>query len=182
MPILLARRRCRTDCDLRPGLRPGVGDDRSFRSARPRPDPGHGLLAACVPGAFGAWLTLLRDWGTLPAQVLEPAIGYALSGHPILASTVETIRSVRDLFLAEWHTSAAIISRTGEPPAGALFANPTLGELYSRSRACGGAASEREAQIEAALDYWYKGPVAEAIGRFCRTTEALDVSGRVIAA
>ena len=26
--------------------------------------PGTGQLAACVPGAFGAWLTLLRDWGT----------------------------------------------------------------------------------------------------------------------
>src|SRR5438128_5374084 len=28
--------------------------------------PGTGLLAATVPGAFGAWLTLLRDHGTLP--------------------------------------------------------------------------------------------------------------------
>src|SRR5213595_602003 len=27
--------------------------------------PGTGLLAACVPGAFGAWMLLLRDHGTL---------------------------------------------------------------------------------------------------------------------
>src|SRR5437660_7235014 len=26
--------------------------------------PGSGLLPACVPGAFGAWLRLLRDHGT----------------------------------------------------------------------------------------------------------------------
>jgi gamma-glutamyltranspeptidase/glutathione hydrolase len=142
--------------------------------------PGTGLLAACVPGAFGAWLTLLRDWGTASLrQVLEPAIGYALSGHPILASTVATIRSVRDLFQTEWPTSAAVYLKNGDLPSpGSLFANRTLGELYLRvldhaEAAKGG----REAQIEAALDYWYKGPVAEAIERFCRTTEALDVSG-----
>src|SRR6195952_4849643 len=42
--------------------------------------PGTGLLAATVPGAMGAWLTLLRDHGTLPLDaVLRFAIEYA--GH-----------------------------------------------------------------------------------------------------
>src|SRR5215203_3440829 len=37
--------------------------------------PGTGLLPACVPGAFGAWMRLLRDHGSLrPRDVLEPAI------------------------------------------------------------------------------------------------------------
>src|ERR1700761_8033983 len=40
--------------------------------------PGTGVLAATVPGAVGAWLTLLRDHGTLPlSDVLDFAIGYA---------------------------------------------------------------------------------------------------------
>src|SRR5204863_8842272 len=40
--------------------------------------PGTGLLPACVPGCFGAWMLLLRDFGTLSvAEALEPAIGYA---------------------------------------------------------------------------------------------------------
>src|SRR6202012_2289898 len=30
--------------------------------------PGSGLLAACVPGAFGGWLLLLREYGTLPLR------------------------------------------------------------------------------------------------------------------
>src|SRR5215469_16976562 len=39
--------------------------------------PGSGLLAATVPGAFGAWLLLLREYGTLPLRdVLAYAIGY----------------------------------------------------------------------------------------------------------
>src|ERR1700745_3963713 len=40
--------------------------------------PGSGLLAACVPGAFGAWMLLLREYGTLRLRdVIGYAIGYA---------------------------------------------------------------------------------------------------------
>jgi len=143
--------------------------------------PGTGLLAACVPGAFGAWLTVLRDWGTVSLRTaLEPAIQYAKDGHPILDGTVDTIESVRELFLSEWRTSAAVFLRNGSSPTlGSLFSNPTLANLYARivkhSEAAGGS---REAQIDAAIAFWYEGPVAQAIDRFCRTTEALDVSGR----
>ena len=39
--------------------------------------PGTGLLPATVPGAFDAWMVLLRDYGTMTlAQVLEPAIAH----------------------------------------------------------------------------------------------------------
>ena len=143
--------------------------------------PGTGLLAACVPGAFGAWLTLLRDWGTVSLRTaLQPAIYYAKFGHPILHDSVETIKSVRELFLSEWRTSAAVFLRNGFPPTpGSLFANPTLANLYTRiveySEAGGGS---REAQIDAAIAFWYEGTVAETIDHFCRTTEAFDVSGR----
>ena len=143
--------------------------------------PGTGLLAACVPGAFGAWLTLLRDWGTLSLRsVLEPAIDYARQGHPLLSGTVDTIASVRDLFETEWHSSAAVFLPDGVvPAAGSLFVNPALGALHSTVLGHAEAASsDRRAQIEAALHYWYEGPVAAAIDRFSRTTKALDVSGR----
>jgi hypothetical protein len=57
--------------------------------------PGSGQLAAVVPGAVGAWLTLLRDHGTLPLRdVLEYAIGYAERGHPVVAGVVGTINAV----------------------------------------------------------------------------------------
>ena len=143
--------------------------------------PGTGLLAACVPGAFGAWLTMLRDWGTASLRtVLEPAIGYAIEGQPILSNTVATIQSVQSLFLEEWTSSAAVFLKNGQPPQpGSLFANPALGavytELLSYSEAAGGS---RERQIDAALAYWYEGPVAAAVERFIRSSEAMDVSGR----
>ncbi len=45
--------------------------------------PGSGLLAATVPGAFGGWLLLLREYGTLRLRdVLGYAIGYAQGRVP----------------------------------------------------------------------------------------------------
>ena len=143
--------------------------------------PGTGLLAACIPGAFGAWLTMLRDWGTVSLRTaLAPAIAYAAEGHPILAGAVATIKSVEAIFREEWPTSAAVFLKKGAlPRAGSLFANPTLAALYTaivdHAEAAGGS---REAQIDAALAYWYDGPVAAAIGRFMRDNAVMDISGR----
>src|SRR3982750_100137 len=46
--------------------------------------PGTGLLAACVPGAFDAWLLVLRDFGTVGlADVMRFPIHYAERGFPM---------------------------------------------------------------------------------------------------
>src|ERR1051325_5629158 len=49
------------------------------------------------------------------------------------------------------------------------------GDLPPGSRAGSG---NREARIDRARNAWYRGFVAEAIDRFCRTQKALDASGR----
>ena len=142
--------------------------------------PGTGLLAAVVPGAFDAWMLLLRDHGTLPLrEVLAPAIGFARQGYPLVPSISATIERVRDLFATEWRTSAAIYLPGGDVPApGSVFRNPTLAGTYERILdEAESAGSDREAQIEAARGAWYRGFVAEAIDRFCRH-EVLDVTGR----
>ena len=52
--------------DLRPGPVAGRGDASSAsRELGLDLVPGTGLLAACVPGAFDAWMLLLRDHGTM---------------------------------------------------------------------------------------------------------------------
>ena len=49
--------------------------------------PGTGPLAAVVPGAFGGWIAMLREHGTLPLRdVLRFAIGYAEDGYPAVAA------------------------------------------------------------------------------------------------
>src|SRR4051794_15789620 len=68
--------------------------------------PGTGPLAAVVPGAFGAWLAMLRDHGTLDiSEVLAPAIYYAKTGWPLHADAVKFIDSVAELFRGEWVSS-----------------------------------------------------------------------------
>ncbi|MXP63391.1 gamma-glutamyltransferase family protein [Roseomonas sp. M0104] len=143
--------------------------------------PGTGLLPAMVPGAFDAWATMLRDWGTWKlGEVLEFAIGYAERGIHYVPRIAATVETVRPLFERAWPTSAALWLRDGGPRAGKLWANPTLAATYARvvkeAEAAGG---DRVAQIDAARRAWYEGFVAEAIDRFCRTTEVLDASGEV---
>ena len=142
--------------------------------------PGTGLLPAVVPGAFGAWMVLLEEHGTMSLrQVLEPAIHYARAGHPILANASAAVSAVERLFREDWPTSAELWLPGGRPPAtGARFTNPVLADTYTRiveeSEAAGGS---RERQIDVARRSWYQGFVADAIDAFCATTEVVDSSG-----
>jgi len=142
--------------------------------------PGTGLLAAPVPGAFDAWMLMLRDHGTWTVRdVLAYAIGYARHGAPMVPRIRATIESVRPLFEAEWPTSAALWLRDGGPEPGGLYANPALAATYERVvREAEAAGGDRIRQIETARAPWYRGFVAEAIGRFAATTEAMDTCGR----
>ena len=142
--------------------------------------PGSGLLAATVPGAFGGWMLLLREYGTLPLRdVLGYAIMYAESGFPLVPAISWSIASVAELFREHWHSSAEVYLEGGGAPApGTLFANPALAATYRRVLAEAEAASDdRDEQIEAARRAWYDGFVAEEIGKFA-TTEVMDVTGQ----
>lgn len=142
--------------------------------------PGTGLLPACVPGAFAAWLTLLRDFGTAELEdVLAPAIYYAAHGHPIVPRIANTIASMKELFTTHWSSSAALYFPGGvAPQAGKLFRNPQIAALYQTILSHAKHETSRERRINAALDYWYRGPVAETIGHFCETEHVWDVTER----
>ncbi|EPJ34687.1 putative gamma-glutamyltransferase YwrD [Streptomyces afghaniensis 772] len=96
--------------------------------------PGTGPLAAAVPGAFDAWMLLLRDHGTKSlADVLKYAVGYAEHGHPPVERVGETVETVRELFETEWTSSADVYLPGGKPPRpGGLFANPALAATWKR--------------------------------------------------
>jgi gamma-glutamyltranspeptidase/glutathione hydrolase len=142
--------------------------------------PGTGLLPACVPGAFAAWMLLLRDHGTLaPRDVLEPAIGYAEAGFPAVPRIGAAIGAVASMFRDEWPSSAEVWLAGGVPAPGARMRNPALAATWRRLLdEAEAASSTRDGQIEAALAAFYEGFVAEAIDRFLATAEVLDVSGR----
>ncbi len=118
--------------------------------------PGTGPYAACVPGAFDAWLLLLRDHGTWElADVLSYAIGYARDGFPALPGIVNAISRIDP----SWTESLALWGPV--PEVGDRLSNPVLAETYSRLSTVTG--ESREARIDAARDAWYRGWVAEAM-------------------
>jgi gamma-glutamyltranspeptidase / glutathione hydrolase len=145
--------------------------------------PGNGLLAACVPAAFGTWMLLLRDYGRLPLRaVMEYAIGYAAGGYPVLPAIADGIASVASLFREHWPSSAEIyLTGTGDggvPEPGSRFANPVLAATYRRILDEAEAAGpDRDEQIEAARRAFYEGFVAEAITGYTATAEVMDVTG-----
>jgi gamma-glutamyltranspeptidase/glutathione hydrolase len=146
------------------GVAPSSATSERFRELGHELVPGTGVLAACVPGAFGGWLLLLRDFGTWRlADVLELAIGHAEHGFPLAESVAATIDSNRAL-IETWPGSAELYLPTPDP--GALFRNPTLAATYRRivEESRGGS---REEEIENARRAWYEGFVAEEIDRFC---------------
>jgi len=141
--------------------------------------PGTGLLPACVPGAFDAWMLLLRDFGTLGLdEVMAYAIHYAERGFPALPGIVARIAEA-DLFRQEWPSSAEVWLPGGRvPEVGSLIRNPGLAETYRRilaeARAAGG---DRTAQIDAARDAFQRGFVADAIVDFLAGAEVMDSTG-----
>ena len=141
--------------------------------------PGTGLVPAVVPGAFGAWMQLLLEHGTMRLRdVLEPAIGYARDGYPLVRRAAESIHAAAPLFRTEWRHSAEVWLPGGDAPLpGARVAQPRIAETYSKILAEAEAAgASREVQIEAAMRAFYQGFVAEVVDRFYRTEQA-DGSG-----
>ncbi|WP_349959386.1 gamma-glutamyltransferase family protein [Rhizobium sp. ZPR3] len=141
--------------------------------------PGDGLLATVIPGAFDGWMLMLRDYGRLTVRdVLEPAIHYAEKGHPVLPRVSATITGLAEFYRNEWPTSYETWLPGGATPEPwSNFKNPVLAETWKRVVAEAESKSDREAQIEAARDAYYRGFVAEAIDTYVSKTKVMDASG-----
>ena len=139
--------------------------------------PGSGLLPACVPGAFGAWMRVLAEFGRLSLPVvLQPAIAYAAGGYPLLPAICRDIAAMAQVFRREWTGSGRLYLVDGDPPAPwSRLRNPALASTFRQLAAAAGGG--REAGIQAATDAFYRGFVAEEIATFCRSTEVLDGTG-----
>ena len=163
------------------GAAPMAASSAAFRALGLEQVPGLGLLPATVPGAFGAWMTLLRDHGTWPlADVLAPAIGYARDGYPLIARAVQAIVAVQDLFRQQWPSSARVWLPDGKVPApGALFMQPALAATYEKLiKLAQSEGSTRSEVIDAASRAWYQGFVAKEIDHFYRTEKIVDGTGQ----
>ncbi len=161
------------------GVSPAAATAEAFTELGLDRVPGTGLLPACVPGSFGAWMLLLRDHGTMWLRdVLQYAVGYARHGFPVLGTIHATIGRVERMLTDHWPTSRDVWLPGGAvPPVGSRLANPDLADTLERILAHAEAtATGREEQVEAARACFYEGFVAEAVADFY-AREAMDVTG-----
>lgn len=182
VPILLwSEREGRMRALCGQGPAPALATPAYFRGLGVDLVPGIGLLPATVPGAFGAWLTLLRDYGTWElSEVLRPAIDYARNGFPLVPRISQAILAVQALFRDEWTSSAGVWLPDGKVPApGALLRTPAIAATYTRILDEAHAAStDRRGRIDAALAIWYRGFVADAIDAYYTHEAVRDTTGQ----
>ena len=131
--------------------------------------PGSGLLAACVPGAFGG-LDAAAAGVRHPPAARRDGLRDRLRGQRLPAAARDQLghrqrgRAVPRA-LAELRRGLPAGGRV--PAPGSLFANPALAATYQRILAEAEAASrDRDEQIEAARRVYYEGFVAEAIAAY----------------
>lgn len=153
-----------------------------FRSRGISVIPGDGFLPATVPGAFGSWATALMRFGRLTLQdVIEPAIELMEEGFPMYEGLSRAIAGLADRFRTQWPSSAKVYLPDGDAPkVGDIFRNRDWAntfkktvdaEIKNRSRG-------RQEAIQAAIDCFYRGEIAERAVAFARNTEVLDASGK----
>ncbi len=124
-----------------------------------------GLLRTVVPAAPDAWITALRDHGTLSfGQVAAAAIRLAGDGFAVFGLLAAGIERSAALY-ARWPGNAEIFLPGGRPPrAGERFVQrdlaATIALMADAEAAAGG---DRERGLRAARDAFYEGPIAERI-------------------
>jgi Gamma-glutamyltransferase len=177
--VIYSRQKDRIEVICAQGPAPAGATIEHYASEGLKLIPGDGLLATVIPGAFDGWMLMLRDYGTMSVRdVLEPAIYYAESGHPVLERVSNTIKGLARFFKEEWPTSHATWMPGGAAPEPlSNFRNPVLAQTWRRVIAEAEAKEGRENQVEAARDAFYRGFVAEAIDSYLRHAEVMDASG-----
>ena len=169
--------------DLRPGAGAGRAHHRALPRARPRPRsraPGFSRRAFPAPSTPGCCCcattarcgspTCWRRRSAMPATAIRWSSAPSPPSPRSRSSSASIGRPRR----------RSICRAASVPTPGTLFTNPTLADTYlahpaAKPRAAGG---DRDAQIERRAAAWSQGFVAEAIDRFCRTQEVMDVPGR----
>ena len=155
-----------------------------------------GILRSIVPAAPDAWITALRQFGTLTfAEVSRDAIELALRGFPMHHFMANNIREEESSY-REYPSNVAVYLPRGRPPeVGEMFVQTKLGETLQRmaeaerkqgsgsreaagaghsSREAGGAGhSSREAGLLAARDEFYTGGIARDIVAFHQSNGGL---------
>lgn len=137
-----------------------------------------GLLQTVMPAAPATHIKALREFGTISfEEAATPAYELAKEGfavYPMLAYNLERVTispSARDEIAIGWDRypeNARIFLPGGRPPrAGEIFRQEDLARTIHRMiEAERNARGDRDARLQAVHDYFYRGPIADAIADY----------------
>lgn len=127
-----------------------------------------GLLRTVTPAAPDAWITALREYGTMTfGEIAAASIRLAADGFAVFPLLHEGI-AMRHKGYRRWAANEAIFLPNGRPPAvGERFVQTDLANtLQLMCDAEAAAPGDRIAGLEAARAVFYAGEISEAIVRY----------------
>ncbi len=144
---------------------PGAATPEAFRKRNLLDVPEEGILAAGVPAAFSALVTVLSRWGTMSLRdVSTEARELAAHGFPLSAGLRNQhkygLAALRDKFQAQWPGSAQLylpLREVGDP-----VKNPALARMY-----------DYLANAKDAHAAFYHGDVAAEIAKYSKERDGL---------
>ncbi len=115
--------------------------------------PSDGIVSVTVPGALRGWETLLERFGTKPLkELLEPAIGYAERGFPVMEITSRRWQRSEEKLRRHPATAQTYLLEGRAPRPGEPFRNPSLARTL-------------RAIAHEGVDAFYEGEIAQALVR-----------------
>jgi gamma-glutamyltranspeptidase/glutathione hydrolase len=132
-----------------------------------------GILRTVTPAAADAWITALKLYGTMTfKQVVTPALEIAEKGFPIPATLQRALSGLAGrVRAAGWTSTQEVFFPDGHAPAiGDVLVQQDLGRTFRRliDVECATVQQGREAALQAARDFFYRGQIAEEMVRFCQ--------------
>lgn len=146
-----------------------------------------GILRTVVPAAPAAWITALRDFGTMTFKdVAQYAMRYARDGFPAYPVFARFIADNENAYRRTPATEAIYLPGGRPPAVGDTFVQRDLAKtiqyMIDQSEAAG---RDRIASLNAAYDAFYKGDIAKTItdyhiaqGGFMRMDDMRDYRPR----
>ena len=126
----------------------------------------NGMHQSVVPGAWDGWMLWLDRYGQLDLrQTLAPALRLARDGYPVSTEMAYWL-GLEAEFIVNYPDSARTYAAEGAlPAAGDALRQEELANTFDALILAydEGATTSRAAGIQAARDYYYRGPLAEAI-------------------
>ncbi len=123
-----------------------------------------GIHQAVVPGAWDGWMLWLEAYGTLDLEtVLEPAITTAREGYPVSEGMQSWLEDEADE-IDDRPAAASIYAPEGDLlEEGDTVYQDELASTFTALAEAYAGQERRSEGIQAARDYFYRGPLAEAI-------------------